>query len=77
MTFPNSTDDRSRSSYYGEPPAPNLMFNANLQEFSQRVGLICTLEANGQIASEEAYRQIKNLWKALKASKRELFERNG
>lgn len=74
MTTPNSADDRAQSACYGEFTAPNLVFNVSLQEFSQRVGLICSLETNGQLRSEEAYRQIKNLWKALKASKRDRFD---
>jgi len=74
MTTPNSADDRTQSACYGEFAAPHLVLNVSLQEFSQRVGLICSLETNGQLRSEEAYRQIKNLWKALKASKRDLFD---
>ncbi len=74
MTMPNSADDRSKTTYYGEFTAAHPVLNVSLQEFSQRVGLICSLETNGQLRSEEAYRQIKNLWRALKASKRDLFD---
>lgn len=58
----------ARSTYRGEFTPQKLLFNANLQEFAQRVGIICSLETGGKITSEEAYREIKRLWKALKAS---------
>ncbi len=61
-----------RSRYYGEVKPENLVFNANLQEFSQRVSYIAALETSGKISSEEAYCQIKVLWKQLKQSKKEL-----
>lgn len=61
-----------RSSYRGEVKPENLVFNANLQEFAQRVSYICNLETGGKIPSREAYRQIKNLWKELKRSKKQL-----
>ena len=66
-----------KSSYYGEfsPSNPNsLLFNANLQEFAQRVAYICSLESNGKISPEESYEQIKQLWRELKASKKELLD---
>ena len=50
----------------------NLVFNNNLQEFTQKVGYICSLETSGKITSEESYKQIKSLWKELKRSKKEL-----
>ena len=58
--------------YYGAFHPEDLVFNANLQEFSQRVSLICGLQTNGKISSEESYRQIHTLWKQLKRSKKEL-----
>ena len=61
-----------RSRYYGQVKPQNLVFNANLQEFAQRVTVICNLETNGKLSSEEAYRQIKGLWKQLKRSKKQL-----
>lgn len=60
------------NSYRGEVKPENLVFNANLQEFSQRVGFICALETNGKISSEEAYQQIKALWDQLEHSKHQL-----
>ncbi len=61
-----------RSRYYGEFKPENLVFNANLQEFSQKVGYIVNFQTSGKTTSEEAYRQIKALWKKLKHSKKEL-----
>jgi hypothetical protein len=62
----------ARSRYYGKVKPENLVFNANLQEFSHRVSIICGLETNGKLSSEEAYQQIKSLWKELKRSKKAL-----
>jgi hypothetical protein len=50
----------------------NLVFNANLQEFAQRVNYICNLETNGKLSPEESYQQIKVLWKQLKRTKKQL-----
>jgi hypothetical protein len=61
-----------RSRYRGEFKPENLMFNANLQEFSQRVVFIASLETNGKMTPEESYREIKKLWKQLKSSKKAL-----
>ncbi len=61
-----------RSRYFGEFKPENLMFNANLQYFAQRVSYISNLETGGKISPEEAYLEIKHLWKELKASKKEL-----
>lgn len=64
-----------RSSYHGEFTPQNLAFNANLQEFAQRVSLICSLETGGKVSSVEAYNDIKKLWKELKASKKHLLKK--
>ncbi len=61
-----------RSTYRGEFTPANLVFNANLQEFSQRVEYICALETGGKMTSDTAYQEIKKLYKQLKQSKREL-----
>ncbi|MBE9068280.1 hypothetical protein IQ260_16635 [Leptolyngbya cf. ectocarpi LEGE 11479] len=63
-----------RAPYHGEFTPERLVFNANLQEFANRVSLICNLETGGKIASEDAYKQIKQLWKALKSSKKSLLD---
>ncbi|MBE9002238.1 hypothetical protein IQ274_29540 [Nostoc sp. LEGE 12447] len=62
-----------RSRYYGQVKPENLVFNANLQEFAQKVGYITNLETSGKIEPEDAYKQIKELWKQLKRSKKALF----
>ncbi|MFS8826111.1 hypothetical protein, partial [Synechococcus sp. R6-6] len=49
-------------------------FDANLQEFSNKVSLICSLETGGKITPEEAYRQIKELWKQLKQTKKAILD---
>lgn len=61
-----------RRKYYGEFTPENLMFNANLQEFAQKVSYICNLETAGKINTNYAYQEIKKLWKQLKQSKKEL-----
>lgn len=61
-----------RSRYYGQFSPQRLAFNANLQEFSQRISYICALETGGKLTSIEAYQEIRQLWKRLKKSKKEL-----
>lgn len=61
-----------RSRYRGQFKPENLAFNANLQEFAQRVTYICNLETNGKLSPEESYQQIRTLWKQLKQSKKQL-----
>ncbi|WP_197480071.1 MULTISPECIES: hypothetical protein [unclassified Anabaena] len=61
-----------RGRYYGHVKPENLVFNANLQEFAQRVSYICNLETGGKLSPEEAYEQIKVLWKNLKRTKKQL-----
>jgi polyhydroxyalkanoate synthesis regulator phasin len=63
-------------SYHGKFSPANVTFNANLQEFAQKVSLICGLETNGKISTQEAYKQIKELWHQLKRSKQELLDNN-
>ncbi|MFM2432365.1 MAG: hypothetical protein RLZZ511_3579 [Cyanobacteriota bacterium] len=61
-----------RRSYRGSFQPQNLVFNANLQEFAQRVSYISNLETNGKLSPEESYKEIKALWKQLKQSKKSL-----
>ncbi len=61
-----------RSHYRGEFTPENLMFNANLQEFAQQVSYVCNLETAGKVSPEDAYQQIRDLWKQLKTSKNNL-----
>ncbi|MBD2510452.1 hypothetical protein H6G91_24770 [Nostoc muscorum FACHB-395] len=62
-----------RSRYYGQVKPENLVFNANLQEFAHKVSYITSLETSGKLEPEDAYKQIKALWKQLKHSKKALF----
>lgn len=77
MDEPNQSDKNKflypRSRYYGQVKPDNLVFNANLQEFTQKVGYITCLQTNGKLAPEDAYNQIKALWKQLKRSKKQLL----
>lgn len=60
------------SFYRGEVKPEDLVFDSNLQEFAQKVSYICNLEINGKLSSERAYQKIKQLWKQLKRSKKQL-----
>jgi len=61
-----------RSRYRGQVKPENLVFNANLQEFANRVMVISNLETGGKLSPEQSYREIKALWKELKRSKKSL-----
>jgi len=61
--------DESRSQ---PTTAEQLIFDANLKEFGQRVGIVCSLEQGGKIDALDAYHRIKKLFKELKISKRAL-----
>lgn len=61
-----------RGRYYGKFTPQNLAFDANLQEFAQKVTFICALETNGKFTPEQAYEEIQALWLKLKKSKIEL-----
>lgn len=49
-----------------------IVFNNNLREFTVKIEHICGLEMNGKIPQQEAYRRIRDLWKRLKRSKKNL-----
>ncbi|NMG10873.1 hypothetical protein [Brasilonema sp. UFV-L1] len=76
MEQPNQRDKDNflypRGRYYGQVKPENLVFNANLQIFAQKVSYITSLETSGKISPLDAYNQIKALWKKLKYSKKEL-----
>ena len=54
--------------YFGQVKPENLVFNANLQEFVQRVSFIGNLETRGKLSSPESYQQIESLWQQLTQS---------
>lgn len=62
----------SHSRYRGSVTPENLVFNANLQEFSQRVSYICALETNGKLTPNEAVQQLRSLWHQLERSHQQL-----
>jgi sigma54-dependent transcription regulator len=62
-----------RAGYRGDFTPENLVFNANLQEFSQKVALIAGLHTNGKLSTDEAYERINHLWRALKTSQKNLI----
>lgn len=57
-----------RRRYHGNFKPETLVFNANLQEFSQRVTYICNLQTRGKLSPEESYHQIDALWEEVKDS---------
>ena len=61
------------SRYRGEFSPENIAFDANLQEFTNRISIICALETGGKISPIEAYQQIKDLWTELDRSKKNLL----
>jgi sulfopyruvate decarboxylase TPP-binding subunit len=61
-----------KANYRGNFSPEHLVFNANLQEFAQKVMYICNLETNGKISPDEAYHEIKTIWKKVKQSKKGL-----
>jgi hypothetical protein len=61
------------SRFRGEFSPQNIAFDANLQEFTNRISLICSLETGGKITPVEAYNQIKKLWHDLDTSRNNLL----
>lgn len=61
-----------RSRYYGSIHPESLIFNANLQEFSQRVNYISGLHTNGKLSAKDTFQQIEALWAELERSKEQL-----
>jgi len=64
----------AHSGYRGLDWSPErLAFHQNLEQFAERVGLIVGLQGNGKVSQEEAYAEIKTIWKSLKDSKQQLL----
>jgi hypothetical protein len=60
----------AHGSYRGSDWSPQrLAFHQNLESFAERVGLIVGLQSNGKLSQEQAYAQIRQIWKELKGSK--------
>lgn len=58
--------------FHGQFKPENLVFDANLQEFAQRVSYIYNLENSGKLDIEEAYNRVEALWKQLERTKKQL-----
>ena len=54
-----------------------MMFDANLGEFATKVGFIGGLESNGELSAYKPYKQIKDVWKQLKRTKKNLLDGGG
>ena len=64
----------AHGSYRGADWSPErLVFHQNLESFAERVGLIVGLQSNGKLSQEQAYAEIRKLWKSLRASKGSLL----
>lgn len=63
------------ASYRGTIKPEHLVFNANLQEFAQRIGYVANLETAGKISPREAYEEANALWESLEASYHHLKDR--
>ena len=61
-----------QSRYYGNFTPINLVLNANLQEFSNQISILCALETGGKLSSDKAYKQIKSKFKQLKQNRKSL-----
>jgi len=62
-------------SYRGSDWSPQrLVFHRNLESFAEQVGLIVGLQGNGKLSQEQAYAQIRTLWKQLGRSKDALID---
>ena len=57
-----------KNRYHGHFTPQTLVFNANLQDFSQRVDHISSLQSKGKLSAQEAYERIEALWKQLEGS---------
>lgn len=60
-----------RSSLSANRPQ-EILFDANLQEFAQRVGYIASLETGGKLSPKESYQAIESLWQQLSQSHQQL-----
>jgi len=61
----------------GEWTPQRLVFHQNLESFAEQVGLIVGFQSNGKLSQEQAYAQIRQLWKGLKQSEDSLIDGPG
>lgn len=66
----------AHSSYRaGDWTPQRLLFHQNLESFAERVGLLVGLQSNGKVTQEEAFAEIRRMWKELKDSKSTLLNK--
>ncbi|MCH9714119.1 MAG: hypothetical protein K0U63_06175 [Cyanobacteria bacterium] len=64
----------AHSSYRASDWTPQrLVFHQNLESFAERVGLLVGLQSNGKVTQEQAYAEIRKLWKDLKGTRGNLL----
>lgn len=64
----------AHGSYRGRDWSPQrLVFHHNLESFAEQVGLIVGLQSNGKLSQEQAYAEIRKLWKELRDSRDSLL----
>jgi hypothetical protein len=64
----------AHSSYRASDWTPQrLVFHQNLESFAERVGLLVGLQSNGKVTQEQAYAEIRKLWKDLKGTRENLL----
>jgi hypothetical protein len=56
-------------------PGKQYMLTTNLQAFGHKVDLLCVLQTGGKISDEDAYAEIRALWKELKDANGSLLEK--
>lgn len=56
--MPNCSKDKSSEDY-------EFSTSKSLQEFTQRLNYICSLETNGKISPIEAYEEVEFMWHHL------------
>ena len=61
-----------RRTYQGKFSIKNLLFNSNLQEFTQYACYIASLEKYGELSPEEAYNKIDAFFDQLQRTSQEL-----
>ncbi|MBW4600532.1 MAG: hypothetical protein KME29_13280 [Calothrix sp. FI2-JRJ7] len=62
----------SQNHYYGQPRKEDLIFSSKLKEFSEAIDMICALQRDENMTSQEAYEEMELLWKSLSRSKTKL-----
>lgn len=52
------------------------MFEDSLDEFSNRIGIIISLQQGNKMTVEEAFAEVKSLYKRLKKNRRNLLDQS-